>query len=149
MVVLSVTSGKESKGLRDYALKDLPPLIHRNPRIQFTAEKDKTDLPNIRFFLEGGDELFIDAINKSAKEIQQLLEQAGAATSLENELREDKEERAAVRNDNPGNQCAANFGKYGHMFCICMKGGQVPCPSRVNFITNKGPKPFQMRQTDD
>ena len=33
----------------------------------------------------------------------------------------------------PGRINPANFGKYGHTFCICEKPGQVPCPSRVKF----------------
>lgn len=33
----------------------------------------------------------------------------------------------------PGRLNPANFGKYGHCFCICEKPGQVPCPSRVKF----------------
>ena len=33
----------------------------------------------------------------------------------------------------PGRLNPANFGRFGHCFCICEKPGQVPCPSRVKF----------------
>ena len=31
----------------------------------------------------------------------------------------------------PARNHPANFGKFGHTYCMCEYPGQVPCPSRV------------------
>ena len=45
----------------------------------------------------------------------------------------------------PGRFNPANFGKYGHCYCICEKPGQFPCPSRVPHPEAKKPKFWQQK----
>ena len=122
-VAVAFTPQKTSKGLRDFILRDLPRVQYKNPQIQFVCFRDKYEFPQINFYFDGGDNLMIDVENKSVDEIMSLVEMAGGAT--ETELMKRKEEKY------PGRENPANFGKYGHCFCICEKPGQVPCPSRV------------------
>lgn len=55
----------------------------------------------------------------------------------------EKEDRAMPKY--PGRHNPANFGKYGHCYCICEKPGQAPCPSRVPHPDAKKPKWWQQR----
>lgn len=55
----------------------------------------------------------------------------------------EKEDRAMPKY--PGRHNTANFGKYGHCYCICEKPGQAPCPSRVPHPDAKKPKWWQQR----
>ena len=55
----------------------------------------------------------------------------------------EKEDRAMPKY--PGRHNPANFGKYGHCYCICENPGQAPCPSRVPHPDAKKPKWWQQR----
>ena len=43
----------------------------------------------------------------------------------------------------------ANFGKFGHCFCICEKPGQVPCPSRSALPGANKPKSWQLKNEEN
>ncbi|XP_057296558.1 28S ribosomal protein S25, mitochondrial-like [Hydractinia symbiolongicarpus] len=129
-VSVSFTTEKASKGLRDFVLRDLPRVQYKNPTKQFVCFRNKDEYPHLTLFYDGGERQLIDVYNKSADEILSLLDLAAAAT--ESEILQKQEVKY------PGRLNPANFGKYGHCFCICEKPGQVPCPSRVKF--DKTPK---------
>jgi len=124
-VAVSFTTQKESKGLRDFVLRDLPQIQYKNPNKQFVCFRNRHEFPHITLYYDGGERQLIDVYQKSADDILNLVELAGAAT--ESEILQKQEV------EYPGRINPANFGKYGHCFCICEKPGQVPCPSRVKF----------------
>lgn len=54
------------------------------------------------------------------------------------------EDRAKVKY--PGRLNPANFGRFGHCYCICEKPGQAPCPALVPHPDAKKPKFWQLKQ---
>ena len=48
----------------------------------------------------------------------------------------------------PARLNTANFGRFGHCFCICEKPGQVPCPSRCALPEANKPKWWQVKKEE-
>ncbi|XP_065656971.1 small ribosomal subunit protein mS25 [Hydra vulgaris] len=123
VISVSFTTDNSGKGLRDFVLRDLPRLQFKNPTRQFVCFRNRHEFPQITFYYKDGGKQMIAVDNKPADEILKLVEVAGAAPHSEILKSEEVEY--------PGRLNPANFGKYGHCFCICEKPGQVPCTARV------------------
>ncbi|EDO42540.1 predicted protein [Nematostella vectensis] len=122
-VMLSYTHKYESKGLRNFIYKDLPQIQYKNNAVQFITAKDRTDFPTVDIFYGDGKKVMVDVENKKAPEILEIFSKVAGATESELQIRRQPKYLGRI---NP-----ANFGKYGHMYCICEIPGQAPCPSRV------------------
>ncbi|KAJ7370740.1 28S ribosomal protein S25, mitochondrial [Desmophyllum pertusum] len=80
----------------------------------------------------------IDVESKTGPEILEIFGNVAGATETE------MEDRAKVKY--PGRLNPANFGRFGHCYCICAKPGQAPCPALVPHPDAKKPKFWQLKQ---
>lgn len=136
-VLLNYTHRKNSLGLRNFIYKDIPQIQFKNHTVQIMALRNKSDIPVINVFLGDGRKVTIDVESKTGPEILSIFGKVAGATDLE------REDRAMPKY--PGRFNPANFGKYGHCYCICEKPGQFPCPSRVPHPEAKKPKFWQQK----
>ncbi|KXJ13963.1 probable 28S ribosomal protein S25, mitochondrial [Exaiptasia diaphana] len=138
-VMLSYTHKEESKGLRNFIYKDLPQIQYKNNGVQFISSRNTSEIPKVDIFFGDGRKVLIDVENKKAPEILDIFEQVAGATESELQIRRQPKY--------PGRINPANFGKYGHCYCICEKPGQVPCPSRVPRPEARKTKPWQEKDS--
>lgn len=136
-VLINYTHCKESLGLRNFIYKDIPQIQFKNQGVQIMTTRNKSNIPVVNVFFGDRRKVMIDVEGKTGPEILEIFGKVAGATERE------KEDRAMPKY--PGRHNPANFGKYGHCYCICEKPGQAPCPSRVPHPDAKKPKWWQQR----
>ena len=57
-----------------------------------------------------------------------------------------REQKDSVKEKYPGRLNPANFGRFGHCYCICQKPGQRPCTAIVPHPEAKKPKFWQLKE---
>ncbi|XP_046854410.1 28S ribosomal protein S25, mitochondrial-like [Xenia sp. Carnegie-2017] len=140
IVLLSYSHKENSKGIRNFIFKDVPQLQYKNPNVQFVTNKSEGKLsPRIDVFFDKNEHINIDVHNSKASEIFSKFEMVAAAS--ESEIKEIVGKPPKY----PARLNPSNFGKFGHIYCICEKPGQVGCPSRTSLPDANKPKWWQVR----
>ncbi|XP_043205348.1 probable 28S ribosomal protein S25, mitochondrial [Amphibalanus amphitrite] len=107
---------------RDFLHWYTPQIQYKNPNVQLVAMKDMMPSPFIRLFLDGDEEVIVDAEGKTKEDIlSHLTKILGKSQSV---LAAEEKEAQIVENK-------SNFGVGCGRYCICEVPGQVPCPSVV------------------
>lgn len=136
-VLINYTHRKESLGLRNFIYKDIPQIQFKNRGTQIMTTRNKSNTPVVNVFFGDGKKVMIDVEDKTGPEILEIFGKVAGASEGE------REDRAVPKY--PGRYNPANFGKYGHYYCICEIPGQAPCPSRVPHPDAKKPKWWQQK----
>ncbi|KAJ8370887.1 hypothetical protein SKAU_G00109150 [Synaphobranchus kaupii] len=122
MTVNYNTHGELSDGARKFVFFNVPQIQYKNPFVQIMMFKNMTPSPFLKFYLNDGEQVLVDAEGKDNKAITQHVKKIMGKTQ--------EELQAEVRMvaSNP-----ANFGpkKYCLKECMCEVEGQVPCPGLV------------------
>ncbi|KAJ8265162.1 hypothetical protein COCON_G00142610 [Conger conger] len=124
MTVNYNTQGELSDGARKFVFFNIPQIQYKNPWVQIMMFKNMTPSPFLKFYLDNGEQVLMDAEGKDYKEITAHVKKIMGKTPEELE----DEALAKMVASNP-----ANFGpkKYCLRECMCEVEGQVPCPGLV------------------
>lgn len=136
-VLLNYTTKQESLGLRNFIYKDVPQIQYKNRTVQITTTRNRLTYPVVHVFFGNGKKVAMDVESKTGPEILEMFGKVAGATEME--------QKDSVKEKYPGRLNPANFGRFGHCYCICQKPGQRPCTAIVPHPEAKKPKFWQLK----